>query len=105
MGDLALQGQCRLTLFEEVPTISLTFGETLPTGKYDRLSANASDALGTGAYTSTLSVYSQYFFWVPNGRILLQRSTWSSDGDQNRDLRRFTLEQRSFSLDAPLVSR
>jgi hypothetical protein len=76
MGDLALQGQYRLTLFEEgrrVPTISLTFSETLPTGKYDRLSANASDALGTGAYASTLSVYSQYFFWAPNGRILRTR--------------------------------
>jgi hypothetical protein len=75
-GDLSLQGQYRLTLFERgrsVPTISLTFGETLPTGKYDQLAADGSDALGAGAYTSTLSVYSQYFFWVPNGRILRTR--------------------------------
>jgi Putative MetA-pathway of phenol degradation len=75
-GDLALQAQYRLISFQEgrpVPTISLTFGETLPTGKYDQLSANASDALGAGAYTSTLAAYSQYFFWLRNGRILRTR--------------------------------
>jgi len=29
--------------------------------------------LGTGAYSTTLALYSQYFFWMPNGRILRTR--------------------------------
>ena len=75
-GDLQLQGQVRLTQFHEgrrVPTISLVLGETLPTGKYDRLDRNPSDGAGGGAHTTTLSVYSQYYFWMPTGRILRTR--------------------------------
>jgi hypothetical protein len=62
VGDVTVQAQYRLALFEEgrrVPTFSLTFGETFPTGKYNRLSSTASDALGSGAYTSVLSAFSQ----------------------------------------------
>ncbi len=47
--------------------------ETLPTGKYDRLGDRPADGLGTGAYSTNLAVYSQYFFWMPNGRILRTR--------------------------------
>jgi hypothetical protein len=90
VGDVTVQAQYRLALFEEgrrVPTISLTFGETFPTGKYDRLSSSASDALGSGAYTSILSAYSQYFFWVPNGRIVRTRLNLSYSRSSDVDIR------------------
>ena len=76
VSDLELQAQYRLALFHEgrrLPTISLAIGESLPTGKFDQLGDRRSDALGSGAYTTTLSVYSQYFFWMPTGRILRTR--------------------------------
>lgn len=76
VGDLQLQAQYRLTLFEEgrrVPTLSFVVGETLPTGKYDQLGDRPNDGVGGGAHTTTLSLYSQYFFWMPNGRILRTR--------------------------------
>jgi hypothetical protein len=47
--------------------------QTLPTGKYDRLGTRLSDGLGAGAYTTSLAVHSQYYFWMPNGRILRTR--------------------------------
>ncbi|MBN9544249.1 MAG: transporter [Alphaproteobacteria bacterium] len=74
-GDLTLQAQYQLTRFEEggfLPTISVNLGETLPTGAYDRLDRFA-DGFGAGAYTTTLSLYSQTYFWMPNGRILRTR--------------------------------
>lgn len=76
LGDVTLQAQCRLTLFREgswIPTTSVAVQETLPTGKYDRLGGRASDGLGSGAYTTTLALYSQTYFWLPNGRILRMR--------------------------------
>lgn len=76
LADFMVQGQYRLTQFREgsrVPTLSLVVAETLPTGKYDRLGSHPNDALGSGAYTTTLSLYSQYFLWVPNGRIVRTR--------------------------------
>jgi len=75
LGDLTLQAQFRLTQFREgrwVPTTSFTIQETLPTGKADRLT-RASDGFGGGAYTTTLALYSQTYFWLPNGRILRMR--------------------------------
>ena len=76
VGDLGLQGQYRLTQFQEghwLPTVALVVGETLPTGKYDRLDARASDGFGAGAHTTTLSMYSQSYFWMRTGRILRAR--------------------------------
>jgi len=76
MGDLTLQGQYRLVKFHEgswIPTISLNAQETFPTGKYDRLGDRPSDGLGSGAYTTALALYSQTYFWLPNGRILRMR--------------------------------
>jgi hypothetical protein len=74
-GDLQVQAQVGLTRFEEgrgVPALALVINETLPTGRYDRL-ARASDGFGAGAYTTALSLYSQHYFWLPNGRILRAR--------------------------------
>lgn len=76
VGDLTVQAQYGLTRFEEgswIPTTAVVFQETLPTGKYDRLGDRPADGLGSGAYSSTLSLYSQYLFWMPNGRILRMR--------------------------------
>jgi hypothetical protein len=76
VGDLSVQAQYGLTQFVEggwIPTTAVVVGETLPTGKYDRLGDRPADGLGAGAYTTTLSLYSQYFWWLPNGRILRTR--------------------------------
>lgn len=76
VGDLSLQAQYRFTTFREgsnIPTISLNVQETLPTGRYDRLGSRTSDGVGSGAYTTTLSLYSQHFLWMPNGRIMRTR--------------------------------
>jgi hypothetical protein len=74
VGDLSLQGQYRLTQYDgRVPTTSLVMQVTLPTGKHDRLGEHTSDAMGGGAYSTMLGFYSQYFFWMPNGRILRTR--------------------------------
>ena len=76
VGDLSLLGQYRLTQFHVgswIPTTAFVVQEALPTGKYDRLGTRPSDGLGGGAYTTTLSLYSQTYFWMPNGRILRTR--------------------------------
>jgi hypothetical protein len=75
-GDLTAQAQYRLTQFQPgswVPTVSVVAQETFPTGTYDRLGANQANALGAGAYSTTLGLYSQTYFWMPNGRILRAR--------------------------------
>lgn len=74
-GDLTVQAQYRLHLFHEgswLPTTSINVQETLPTGQYDKLD-RPSDGFGAGAYTTTLGLYTQTFFWMPNGRILRTR--------------------------------
>jgi len=75
VGDLMVQAQYRLHLFDEggwLPTTSINVQETLPTGKYDQLD-RPSDGFGAGAYTTTLGLYTQTFFWMPTGRILRAR--------------------------------
>lgn len=75
LGDWSLQGQYQFTQFEEghlLPTISLNVMETFPTGKFDQLE-RGSDGFGAGAYTTTVSLYSQSYFWMPTGRILRTR--------------------------------
>jgi hypothetical protein len=76
VGDLTAVAQFRLTLFHPgswVPTTAIVAREVLPTGKYDNLGDRPSDGFGAGAYTTELAVYSQSFFWMPNGRILRVR--------------------------------
>lgn len=76
VGDTTLQGTFGLTQFQQgswIPSTSLVIGETFPTGKYDRLSGQSDGALGSGAYSTTVSLYSQTYFWMPNGRILRTR--------------------------------
>jgi len=76
VGDLTAQAQYRLHLFHEggwIPTTSINVQETFPTGKYDQLGDRPSDGLGSGAYSTTLALYTQTFFWMPNGRVLRAR--------------------------------
>jgi hypothetical protein len=76
LGDWSFQGQYRLTQFSEesrIPTVSVLMMETVPTGKYDRLDGKPGDGFGSGAYTTTLALYSQDYFWMPNERILRVR--------------------------------
>jgi hypothetical protein len=76
VGDLTLQGAYRLTQFRQgssIPATSFVIGETFPTGKYDRLGDQTDGALGSGAYSTTVSLYSQTYFWMPSGRILRTR--------------------------------
>jgi hypothetical protein len=70
-----LQAGYGLTRFQDgrlLPAIALVIDETLPTGRYERL-GRASDGFGAGAYTTGLSIYSQDYLWMPNGRILRVR--------------------------------
>jgi hypothetical protein len=76
VGDLTVQAQYRLHLFREntwIPTVSMALQETLPTGKYDQLANRPSNGVGAGAFTTSPSLYTQTFFWMPNGRILRMR--------------------------------
>ena len=88
LGDTTLQAAFGLTQFHpgsHIPATSLVVGETFPTGKYDRLDGPPNGAIGSGAYATTVSLYSQTYFWMPNGRILRTRldlsyevSEWAS---------------------------
>jgi hypothetical protein len=76
VGDTTLQAAFGLTQFRPgsvIPSTALVIAETLPTGKYDRLDGPTDGALGSGAYSTTVSFYSQTYFWMPNGRILRTR--------------------------------
>jgi hypothetical protein len=76
VGDVTVLAQYRLTQFHEqhkLPTISLMLQETLPSGKYDQLGQRPSNGLGAGAYTTTLALNSQTYFWLPTRRILRMR--------------------------------
>jgi hypothetical protein len=75
LGDPSVQVQYRLTQFQPgswVPTFSINLQESLPAGRYDRLT-RPTDGFGSGAYTTTLSTYFQSYFWMPSGRILRAR--------------------------------
>jgi hypothetical protein len=76
LGDLTVLAQYRLTQFHErhkLPTISFMIQETFPSGKYDQLGPRPSNGFGAGAYTTTLALNSQTYFWMPTGRILRMR--------------------------------
>jgi hypothetical protein len=75
-GDTTLLAQYRLRKYHEkswVPMMGLVVEESLPMGRFDELGDRMSDGFGSGAYTTTLGLYSQKYFWMPNGRILRAR--------------------------------
>lgn len=75
-GDVSLLAQYGLTRFHEgswIPATAVAVQEMFPTGKYDRLGDRPADGVGSGAYTTTLSFYSQMYFWLPTGRVFRMR--------------------------------
>lgn len=76
MGDVSLLAQYRLTQFHEhrwMPTTAIQLQQSFPSGKYDQLGSRPGNGLGSGAYTTTVALNSQSYFWLPNGRILRMR--------------------------------
>lgn len=67
LGDLTIQAQYRLTQFREggwLPTTSLVIQQSLPIGGSE---------LSSGVHTTTVALRSQYYLWMPNGRIMRTR--------------------------------
>jgi hypothetical protein len=86
-GDLSFLAQYRLTQYRVgswIPTTALNIEETFPTGKYDELGDRPNDGFGAGVYSTKLSLYTQTYAWMPNGRILRIRfnasETFSGSG-------------------------
>ncbi|MGH9507667.1 MAG: hypothetical protein ACRD13_12150 [Terriglobales bacterium] len=80
LGDASVEAQCRLSRFRPGhwrPDISLNLQEAFPTGRYDRLGNHPGNGTGAGSYTTTVSLYTQTYFWLPTGRILRARLNWS----------------------------
>lgn len=79
-GDFALLAQYRLASYRPgswIPTTSLSVQETLPTAPYDNLGTHPIDGTGGGVYSTKVSLYTQTYFWMPNGRILRSRLNFS----------------------------
>ena len=75
LGDTTLRAQYMLVTMDAehyIPDLAFAVLQTLPTGKYDRL-GRGSDGFGGGAYTTSLNIYSQLAWWMPNGRLLRTR--------------------------------
>jgi hypothetical protein len=84
-GDLTLQVQYGLTRYHEgsyVPAMSVVLAETFPTGNFDHLE-RTSDAFGSGVYSTAIALYTQDYFWLPNGRILRARLDLTYEASQS----------------------
>ncbi|MFZ0213339.1 MAG: hypothetical protein WAL55_11560 [Candidatus Acidiferrales bacterium] len=89
MGDTGLLAQYGLTQFHEGswhPATAINVQETFPTGRYDQLGDRPNDGFGSGAYTTAVALYSQTYFWLPNGRILRTRFNISDAFSSNVNL-------------------
>lgn len=89
LGDLTLQAAYRLTQFKKggwVPSTALIFQQTLPVGKFDNLGNRPSDGIGSGAYTTSIALYGQSYFWLPNHRILRARLNLTQSFSHTVDL-------------------
>ncbi len=76
LGDTGILAKYALTRSDPmrgVPDISLAVQENLQTGKYDRLGERPGNGFGNGAYGTVVSLYSQMYFWLPNGRLFRTR--------------------------------
>lgn len=75
-GDTTLIAQYGFTKFHlgsATPSTAVALQQSFPTGRYDNLGNRPSDGIGGGTYTTTLSLYTQTYFWMGNGRILRTR--------------------------------
>lgn len=89
VGDLNLMAHYRLTSpaaspFE--PTVAILIQQSLPLGRYDRLDTKPSPALGSGAASTTLSLYAQQAFRLPNRRLFRARINISKTFAGSADL-------------------
>lgn len=76
IGDLTLSAQYRLTSLRAragTPTIAVSLQRSLPIGRFDRLDTSPASGLGSGAPATTIALYGQQYFWLPNGRIFRAR--------------------------------
>jgi hypothetical protein len=76
VGDTTLIAQYGLTRFQvghSMPTTAVVLQEAVPTGRYDNLGNRPADGLGGGAYATSIGLYLQDFFWLPNRRIFRAR--------------------------------
>ena len=81
LGDTSVLAQYRLTQYQRgrwVPTTSIAVQETFPTGKYENLGLYPNSGIGGGVYSTKVSLYTQTFAWMPNGRILRLRLNFSN---------------------------
>lgn len=102
LGDTTLQGAFGLTQFHQgsyVPATAFVIQETFPTGTYDRLSGQTDGALGSGAYSTTVALYSQMYFWMPTGRILRARLDVSYEASQWASVHGISVYGTSASFD------
>ena len=75
VGDVSVLAQYSLTAFHTgsaIPAMAVMLQESLPSGRYDRLREPV-DAQGSGAYTTTLQLNTQTYFWLSNGRLVRMR--------------------------------
>jgi hypothetical protein len=89
-GDLTLHTHYQLHKFREhhwPPALAFVIEETLPTGRYDRLGSHPGDGLGSGVHATTYSIYTQRYFWAPNGRIVRTRLDFSYSHSNSTALR------------------
>lgn len=76
LGDTTLRFQYMIHQFQEggwLPTVALSYAQGIPTGKYDGLGDHAANGLGSGVLSSTFGLFTQDYFWLPNGHILRAR--------------------------------
>jgi hypothetical protein len=76
MSDLTFQAQYTLADFDPatgMPAIAVALRQSLPIGKFDRL-REATQAFGSGGSATSLGLFTQDYFWLPNGRILRARA-------------------------------
>jgi hypothetical protein len=77
MGDLSVLAQYRLTPDSWLAKASIALQETFPTGAYENLGNNPNNGFGGGVYSTKVSLYTQAYAWMPNGRILRVRLNFS----------------------------
>ena len=77
MGDLGFLAQYRLTPDSGLAKASIAVQETFPTGAWEQLGSNPNNGFGGGVYSTKVSLYTQTYAWMPNGRILRMRLNFS----------------------------
>jgi len=76
VGDttvIAQYGLTRFTIDNPIPSTAIVLEQAFPTGRYDNLGDRPSDGVGGGAYTTSIGLYVQNIFWLPNRRIFRAR--------------------------------